>query len=46
MLMGEMADGKIIEGEHNITMHKSAIKRVFYKDVHNLMARGYWPKFK
>lgn len=32
VLMGEMADGKIIEGEHNITMHKSAIKRVFYKE--------------
>ena len=32
VLMGEMADGRIIEGEHNITMHKSSIKRVFYKD--------------
>ena len=32
VLMGEMADGKIIEGEHNITMHKSDIKRVFYKE--------------
>ena len=32
VLMGEMADGKIIEGEHNITMHKSPIKRVFYKE--------------
>lgn len=32
VLMGEMEDGKIIEGEHNITMHKSAIKRVFYKE--------------
>ena len=32
VLMGEMADGRVIEGEHNITMHKSPIKRVFYKD--------------
>lgn len=32
VLMGEMANGKIIEGEHNITMHKSSIKRVFYKE--------------
>ena len=32
VLMGEMADGKIIEGEHYITMHKSPIKRVFYKE--------------
>ena len=32
VLMGEMADGIIIEGEHNITMHKSPIKRVFYKE--------------
>ena len=32
VLMGEMADGKIIEGEHNITMHRSPIKRVFYKE--------------
>lgn len=32
VLMGEMGDGSIIEGEHNITMHKSAIKRVYYKE--------------
>ena len=32
VLMGEMADGKIIEREHNITMHKTPIKRVFYKE--------------
>lgn len=32
ILMGEMEDGRIIEGEHNITMHKSPIKRVFYKE--------------
>lgn len=32
VLMGEMEDGTIIEGEHNITMYKSNIKRVFYKE--------------
>lgn len=32
VLMGEMSDGSVIEGEHNITMNKSAIKRVFYKE--------------
>lgn len=32
VLMGEMADGSIVEGEHNITMHDLAIKRVFYKE--------------
>ena len=32
VLMGEMGDGAIIEGEHNITMYKEAIKRVFYKE--------------
>ena len=32
VLMGEMADGTIIEGEHNITIHRSPIKRVFYKE--------------
>ena len=32
VLMGEMADGSIIEGEHHITMNKNAIKRVFYKE--------------
>lgn len=32
VLMGEMADGSIVEGEHNITMHNLAIKRVFYKE--------------
>lgn len=32
VLMGEMRDGSIIEGEHNITMYKSAIQRVFYKE--------------
>lgn len=32
VLMGEMGDGSIIEGEHNITMYKSAIKRVYYKE--------------
>lgn len=32
VLMGEMEDGSIVEGEHNITMCKSTIKRVFYKE--------------
>lgn len=32
VLMGEMSDGAIVEGEHNITRYKSAIKRVFYKE--------------
>lgn len=32
ILMGEMEDGKIIEGEHNITNYESNIKKVFYKD--------------
>lgn len=30
-LMGEMADGSIVEGEHNITESDKKIKRVFYK---------------
>lgn len=32
ILMGEMTDGTIVEGEHNITMAKKEIKRVYYKD--------------
>lgn len=32
VLMGEMADGSIVEGEHNITENKNAVKRVFYKE--------------
>lgn len=32
VLMGEMADGSIVEGEHNITMSKGTIKRVYYKE--------------
>ena len=31
-LMGEMSDGAIVEGEHNITIDKRQIKRVFYKE--------------
>ena len=31
ILMGEMEDGSIIEGEHNITQNHLKIKRVFYK---------------
>lgn len=32
VLMGEMGDGAIIEGEHHITRYKSSVKRVFYKE--------------
>ncbi|MBQ9990358.1 MAG: YvcK family protein [Lachnospiraceae bacterium] len=32
VLMGEMADGSIVEGEHHITQDKQGIRRVFYKD--------------
>lgn len=32
ILVGEMADGSIVEGEHNITLNKKTIKRVFYKE--------------
>ena len=32
VLMGEMTDGNIIEGEHNITMAKKKIKKVYYKE--------------
>ena len=32
VLMGEMEDGTIVEGEHHITQHGGAIKRVFYKE--------------
>lgn len=31
ILMGEMEDGSIVEGEHNITGSPKKIKRVFYK---------------
>ena len=31
-LMGEMEDGEIVEGEHNLTESPKKIKRVFYKD--------------
>ena len=31
-LMGEMEDGSIVEGEHNITECNKKIKRVYYKD--------------
>lgn len=31
ILMGEMEDGTIVEGEHNITLSSKKIKRVFYK---------------
>lgn len=32
VLMGEMQDGSLIEGEHNITRDRRKIKRVFYKE--------------
>lgn len=32
VLMGEMADGSIVEGEHNITLNKNPIKKVYYKE--------------
>ena len=32
ILMGEMEDGSIVEGEHHITMNKNGIKRVYYKE--------------
>lgn len=31
-LVGKMSDGKIIEGEHNITAYKYPIKDIYYKD--------------
>ncbi len=33
VLMGEMEDGSIVEGECNITLSSKKIKRVFYKDT-------------
>ena len=32
ILIGELIDGRIIEGEHNITNAKSTIKKVYYKN--------------
>lgn len=32
VLMGEMGDGSIVEGEHHITQNKNKIRRVFYKE--------------
>ena len=32
VLMAEMKNGEIIEGEHNITYSKEKIKKIFYKD--------------
>lgn len=32
VLMGEMEDGSIVEGEHNITQNKNKIMRVYYKE--------------
>ncbi|MCI5584921.1 MAG: YvcK family protein [Lachnospiraceae bacterium] len=32
VLMGEMEDGSVVEGEHHITQNKNKIKKVFYKE--------------
>lgn len=32
VLMGKMSDGTIVEGEHNITMAKKCIEKVYYKE--------------
>ena len=32
ILMGEMEDGSIVEGEHQITVNTNKIKRVYYKE--------------
>lgn len=32
VLMGEMEDGSIVEGEHHITQNKNKIREVFYKE--------------
>ena len=32
VLMGEMEDGSIVEGEHHITQRRGKIRRVFYKE--------------
>lgn len=32
VLMGEMEDGSVVEGEHHITQNKNKIKRVYYKE--------------
>ncbi|MBQ8040397.1 MAG: YvcK family protein [Lachnospiraceae bacterium] len=32
VLMGEMGDGNLVEGEHNITQYKSTVQRVYYKE--------------
>ena len=36
ILMGEMEDGSIVEGEHNITETNKKIKRVYYKNKVNI----------
>lgn len=33
ILMGEMSDGSIVEGEHNITASDKSIKDIFYKET-------------
>lgn len=32
VLMAEMADGKVVEGEHNITEYNGKIKNIYYKE--------------
>lgn len=32
VLMGEMEDSSVVEGEHNVTKYNSKIKKVFYKE--------------
>ncbi len=35
-LVGQMEDGSIIEGEHNITQYNSGVKNVYYKNHPNI----------
>ena len=40
ILMGEMSDGSIVEGEHNITLNQNKINRVFYTEEEIAKALG------
>ena len=42
VLMGEMGDGTIVEGEHHITRYKSSVKRVFYKEKPQPTREAVW----
>ena len=33
ILIGKMKDGKVVEGEHNITAYKSSIEDIYYKEA-------------